>query len=174
MGVDAAGKVWVCTTGGAPGTWTQLNAPSSGTSLLAAVQYAPSVIATYDLTATSITAVDATNLTISFTAPTSGDVLVRLSGFTTLEGAVAGTSYLQFGLVTHGTSTQVGGLACMLAPATNTTWGMNLSAQFLLTGLSGTVSLDWAYKNVSGDNAYLQAGAAGVSAPAILEAWSAP
>lgn len=51
----------------------------SGTELLGLTAYGPSGDNTYSVTTTSDADVDATNLTVTFTAPASGNVLVKMS-----------------------------------------------------------------------------------------------
>jgi hypothetical protein len=60
-----------------------LPAAPASSGLLARIQYAPSSASTYLTTSGTIAAVDAANLTIAFTAPASGDVLLAEFGSTT-------------------------------------------------------------------------------------------
>jgi len=89
---------------------TQLGAPSPTApgAQLARVTYAPASIATYTITA-SVAALDTTNLTISFVAPPSGQVVLRaVFPFLLRPGAVIANSVAGFALfVTHSTTTPV-------------------------------------------------------------------
>jgi hypothetical protein len=82
--------------------------PAAASSPLAYVKYAPASLVAYAIT-TTLTALDTTNLTISFHAPQSGSVIIKASIYT--RGFAATTlgqeSMVMLGFVTHGTSTQV-------------------------------------------------------------------
>jgi hypothetical protein len=144
-----------------------------GTSLLARVQYVPSLEDTYSTTSQTVAVVDATNLTVSFKAPASGDVLIRLTG--TVE--VTGT-YEYWALLDHTSSAQRGSTATVAGAndAANA-----VTAVFLLTGLTPntTYQVDWAFAAASGSTAYLIVqGATGIpsqanAGPATMEVWSA-
>lgn len=91
----------------------------------------------------AMTAVDTTNLRITFTAPASGNVLVRLR-----TQVVGGTSYPQILLGALESSTVVGrGLPIGgLATAANTTLPMAQESEFLVTGVTaGSHTYDAAY-----------------------------
>lgn len=112
--------------------------------LLGGINYDPAVAvsaATSSLLA--MTALDTTNLRITFTAPASGNVLVRLR-----TCVVGGTSYPQILLGVLESSTVVGrGLPIGgLATAAGATLPMTQEAEFLITGLSaGSHTYDAAY-----------------------------
>jgi hypothetical protein len=115
-------------------------------------------------------ALDATNLTISFVAPASGDVLVRLSGSADTVGA---SNY--WGLCDHTTLAQVGFTACV-ASITYTT--IFAAPAFLITGLvAGNIyQYDWAGLGTVA-NLTVQ-GATGApsqpnAGPAVMEVWAA-
>ncbi len=146
-------------------------ASGGGGGLLARVQYAPAVYAANESTSTSLVVVDAVHLTIPFTAPASGDVLVRLTGACVLPV----TAYGYWALLDHTTAAQVGDTA--LAGYSGNTL---TSAPFLVTGLvSGDAyQYDWAYAT-SLTAIYLPVqGAQGIpdgvnTSPAVMEVWSA-
>ena len=146
-------------------------APASGSGLIARVQYAPSSYASNPSTSTSLVAVDATNLTIAFTVPASGDVLVRLTGACILPA----TAYGYWALLDHTSGFQVGDT--VLAGYSG---NFQSSAAFLITGLTPAANLqyNWAYAT-SLTAIYLPVqGAQGIpggtnGAPAVMEVWSA-
>lgn len=145
--------------------------------LLTCIQYAPSTVTAYSSTSTTPVAVDSTNLTVSFTAPSSGKVLVRLGGvyrWTAGSGAY-------WGLVDHGTTTLRGSL-------TQPGWNvpnvlLNYSVPFLITGLTaGTAyQFDWAWCVTSAASSQMwvqgsittTSGGANPQGPAVMEVWSA-
>lgn len=111
--------------------------------LLASAMYDPSSAATLSTASTlAMTALDTTNLRLTFTAPTSGNVMVRLRG--TVVGA---TSYPQIllgvlsGASVIGRGVPIGGLLT----AANTTLPLTQESQFIVTGLSGSQTWDAAY-----------------------------
>jgi hypothetical protein len=106
-------------TGGTGGKGALTIASSaSAASLLARQQYAPGTLATLTTSSGSLVAIDTTNLTVSFTAPASGAVLVRLSG--AIKGASGATvpSGVVWGLCVHSTTTPAGDSA--MVPVTST------------------------------------------------------
>jgi hypothetical protein len=150
-----------------------------GGGLLARVQYAPSVLTTYSTASATPSAMDATNLTISFTAPASGDVLVRLSACAN-QGDLPRSGY--FCLLDHTTGAQVGDSQYVVGPNTST-FTLAVSVPFLVTGLApGTAyQYDWGFFEsstaINGIFVLVQ-GAQGVpgnlySSPAVMEVWSA-
>lgn len=196
--LTAVGDLYVAT---GAGTVTRLAAGAAGTELLgngagvspsygvppgrqlAIVQYAPTTLATYALT-TSLATLDATNLTISFTVPANGQVLIEVDmwGFVqalTSEGLVA------FGLFTHSTTTQRGfttastGFQVTATGATVASFNVMHRVRFLLTGLTaGPLQLDLAAgSNTTGLNVYSQgptgAPSTSVAAPTIIRALAA-
>jgi hypothetical protein len=163
---QADGVKWAAASGGGGG-------------LLARVQYAPSVLHTYSTVSATPSAMDATNLTISFTAPASGDVLVRLSACAN-QGDSLRSGY--FCLLDHTTGAQVGDSQYVVGPNTDT-FTLAVSVPFLVTGLApGTAyQYDWGFfESSAATNGIfvLVQGAQGVpgnlySSPAVMEVWSA-
>lgn len=79
---------WRCTVSGSPGTWETLTFSAGGSgsgSPLARTFYRPTTAATYSITGTTTTVVDATNLTVTFTATTT-------AASATLEGFISGSN----------------------------------------------------------------------------------
>ena len=150
-------------------------------SLLACMEYAPSSLAAYTTTSTSPVAIDATNLTISFIAPASGAVLVRLSGVMGEDnGVLTWTGY--WCLLDH-TSQSVVGKVRPIA-AYESVWQPAITSMpFLLTGLTPgtTYQVDWGWFAYSGSLPKLSmhiVGATGTptdywACPANMEVWSA-
>jgi hypothetical protein len=164
---DATGKKFICTVAGTPGTWVQVGASLP---LLALVQYAPTTGVSKSTTSITLVAVDTTNLTFSFTAPASGRALVRLTAIAIIGGTFAES----WGLVTHGTSTQVGVTGAVTNAGTNNL----ISMPILLTGLTpGAVyALDWAWQtsNATGTASMnIGANTNNTYSPATMEVWSA-
>lgn len=109
--------------------------------LLAAKTYDPAVAVTKATTAAlAMTALDTTNLRLSFTVPANGSVLVRLQGV--LHGA---TTFPQIllgvleGATVRGRVAPVGGLT---GTALATTF-LPVEALFVVTGLTPAASLTW-------------------------------
>jgi hypothetical protein len=106
--------------------------------LLAGKNYDPSTaVSASTASLLAMTALDTTNLRLTFAAPTSGTVMVRLR--TCVVGAIA---YPQIilgvldGATVKGRGIPMGGLAT----AANTTLPLTLESQFLVTGLTPTTS----------------------------------
>lgn len=76
---------WWARNLGQVGGWAVLQ--SGSTALLGVTHYRAGSDTNYDVTATSFADVDATNLAATFTAPASGNVLVRLSAVVLQTGA---------------------------------------------------------------------------------------
>lgn len=110
-------------------------------SLLAGTCYDPAVAVTKATTAAqALTAIDTTNLRLTFTAPGSGKVLVRLQG--TLHGA---TTFPQILLGVLDGATVKGRTAPIGAPmgtALATTF-MSVESTFVVTGLTPGTSYTW-------------------------------
>ncbi len=78
--IDQTGKVFICTTAGTPGTWTQIGGGAAAGTILALKVYRPgSDTQTYNVTSGTLADIDATNLAVTFTAPASGNVIVRVT-----------------------------------------------------------------------------------------------
>lgn len=109
--------------------------------LLAGAAYDPAVAVSKATTALlALTAIDTTNLRLAFTAPSSGKVLVRLSG--TLHGA---TTYPQILLGVLEGATVRGRMAPagMLNGAAAATTFLTVEALFPVTGLTPGAALTW-------------------------------
>jgi hypothetical protein len=151
-------------------------ASAAASPLLAISQYAPGTAAVYSLT-TTFAALDTTNITVSFIAPASGNVLLRMSIAVDKGGASAGAT---LGVVTHGTSTQVGVQAGVLdGSATGSTTATYVSVPQKITGLTPGNTYQWdmaAVVNVTGPVMIAgnpTTGGSRVGGPAVMEVWAA-
>ena len=122
---------------------------------LAYVAYDPNPGVHLTITSSAMSAIDTTNLTVSFTAPNSGNVLVRLSGYFAQGN---GSAYMfTWALLTHGTTTAVAKQFVFGWQQTSTTsYGYNgrLFGEFVVSGLTPgqTYQYDWGY--AAGSNAW--------------------
>ncbi len=125
---------------------TTLGGGSPGT-LLARAQYAPSSVHTYtpvNIT-TGVTALDSTNLVVTFIAPPSGAVIVKLQAWCE-TGAAAADKHI-FAVVSStsspGTLVGVSGLAANSPTATLADNQVLASMEQLITGLTPGSSYTW-------------------------------
>lgn len=117
--------------------------------------------------------VDATDLDVAFVAPTSGSVVVHLTGY-----AVCGISTLQYrwglreGAVDIGTPWSV--MVSDDAGATNRS-GV-VTAKFNITGLTpgNTYTYKWSHARTNGGTSQINIGSSGFAAPAVMEVFVAP
>jgi hypothetical protein len=146
--------------------------------LLAIVQYAPSTRSTYTSNSTTLAAMDATNLTASFTAPASGAVLIRLTGYVDAPTSAVHTVW---GITDHTTTTTLYGVQMYVM---GTTSPATYSAAQRITGLTpGTVyQMDWALASDTASSTVTvfvrgltgtTAGTATQGSPALMEVWAA-
>jgi hypothetical protein len=116
----------------------------------------------YQNTSTSVlTALDTSNLRATFPAPASGNVLVRLTGDATTSGTYWG---LLSGATAKGPTVSAYGVNVSTAPGIR-------SVSLYITGLSGSVSLDWAAYNTGGTG--LGVLTTSSTDPATMEVWAA-
>jgi hypothetical protein len=164
-------------TGLANGTAAQ-DAAAFGqlTRLLAVVQYAPGTPATATVTGATLTAFDTTNLTIPFTAPLSGNVLLRAT--CEMDNGTTG-QIANLGWFLHGSSTVVGTIAVMKLQALSNN-SVQVCKAWLITGLTPGASLQYdlmGANNTGGTVSIFASGPTAASStdggPAVLEVWSA-
>lgn len=132
--------------------------------LLAAIKYDPATKVDINTTSATFADADATNLAVSFTAPATGKVLVRLNGYAV---GAAGSGY-SWGL--RSGTTDLDDRLIMY----NAYEGAK-SATFHIAGLTaGTAyTYKWSHALTLGTNVVkLQAG--GLQGPVTMEVWSAP
>ena len=134
LAVGSDGQVLTADSSQASGVkWA---AAGSSSAVLAQKIYNPGTLASYTITATSQTDVDATNLAVTFTAPSSGNVLVTLTaGFQIPNGAASAYTTLYWGLRESTTlifeSFMFGG-----AFLSSAAWDQMGTARFVVTGLT--------------------------------------
>jgi hypothetical protein len=140
-------------------------APSGTSALLAVVAYRAGSDATKDVTSTSFADFDATNLAVTFTAPASGKVLVRLSS--TMDNNGADNSYwaLREGTTTIGS--QLMSFSSAIA--------VGATAAIYVTGLTpgNSYTYKWAGKR-SGGGTSTRLYNGPTWGPSTMEVWSAP
>jgi hypothetical protein len=167
--ITQAGGIYVCTAAGTPGTWVAVSGGTGGAaSLLAVHAYAPGADGAVGVTySTTFVDLDATNAAVTFTAPASGNVLVRLTA--TTSGGVAATDYF-WGL--RESTTILGASANM--GAENIGLPQTLSAAFYLTGISaGSHTWKWAHRVSNASNPCgLACGP--THGQLVMEVWGAP
>lgn len=172
-GANTAAKLTV----GADGLFLQANsAQSTGLQyalpgLLAVTRYAPTSQTVYTSSSTTLADVDATNLSVAFTAPLSGNVLVRLTAYADIS---AGTGDGHWGL-RESTSDLAFSVARVVRNQAN---AVIASVAIYLTGVSaGSHTYKWSFAASSGTSTriIIQDGTAvGEWAPGIMEVWAAP
>lgn len=122
--------------------------------LLGSAYYEPATLQAYTIAATTLAAIDTTNLTVGFIAPSSGTVVVELEG---LVGVVSGSTAesLYWALFSHGTTTQVGYTTQAMASNDASIYA-RVQATIRITGLTyGTTNqIDWAWCTNSGSQSY--------------------
>jgi hypothetical protein len=120
----------------------------SASGVLAYTSYNPGTLSSYTTTSTTVSDVDATNLAVTFTAPTSGKVLVTLSGV----GGASGTANDNSLWALRESTTTIAGPSN--AHAGNGSANSNLTMSFVITGLTGgsSYTYKWAWKSSVGTN----------------------
>lgn len=143
-----------------------LSGGGGGGGLLAVVQYRPGSATDVPTTGTTLTAVDATNLSVTFTAPASGKVLVRLSS---TGYANATTSHLMWGVLDSG-----GAVVYAASYVTQSASQQAHHRSFLVTGLTASASYTYrfAHARSAATNGSTRYG--GNDGPAVIEVWEAP
>lgn len=137
--------------------------------LLAQKTYNPSSATAVTTASTTPNAVDATNLAVTFIAPASGSVLVRLQASANLvSGSLGG---IDWGLLSGGT--QLGAMSYVTA----STVGLRCFQTIPVTGLTPRqqYTIQWAHASESGSTTvrtvYGGGNAVGSYGPAIMEVW---
>jgi len=155
-----------------------MSAGRGGVTGLLGVAQVGGTYSVYRCSSESLVPVDATNLTVLFTAPTSGRVLVRLNAWT----AVPSNYPLIFGVLDHATGQLHGDPG--LVNGGSATGSTYVSFAVLITGLipSASYHFDWGYA-VQGthgsETGIIEIGLNNgppiwcYGAPAVMEVWSA-
>jgi hypothetical protein len=184
---DVASSSYIAVSGyGVQGPQGAQGASPPVSSPLAYVRYAPATAASYALT-TSLAAVDTTNLTIRFTAPQSGSVILRASIFTlvTNSSTVNTQCFMGLAFVNHGTNTQVSPSQrfvdwVLQAAQTGVFQGGIINYETEVTGLSPGTNYQWDLAGYywvgggtgAGANLYADAGTAGTTTgPAVISVY---
>jgi hypothetical protein len=152
-------------SGGVP-AWVA--APTIDAALLGRTSYDPGTVTTYTISSATLADVDATNLSLGFTAPASGNVLVVLSAFATEPGTASQLAY--WGL-RAGTNDVAGSIAAVIRSDTSAWPGRRPTYRIPFTGLSGAYTWKWASACSSGSFTF---DAGGDSGAAVMEAWALP
>lgn len=156
---------------GAQGTQGPQGTQGTGSALIGYIQYEPSSEVTYNNSGASFAAYDATNLSVSFVAPTSGTVLVRLTARCQVT-----SGYGYFGLLDHTSHSQYADSAMVTGNISGSPI-QTFSVPIVVSGLTAgtTYQFDWAGLG-TGLNLFVQgaAGAPGTAyaGPAIMEVWA--
>jgi hypothetical protein len=152
VAVDLTGNWWVCSTAGVPGTWVNQNAAAgsttSGRFLVPPVFYQPASSTTFTNGGggTLVAVASGSIYTGTFTAPTSGSVIVT-AAFD--YGCSQTASAIAWGLCPTGTTSPVVGNT-IVTHAAIAAVSFAQTLVFPLGGLSGTYCLDvmWAIQTV--------------------------
>ncbi len=170
-GAVAATDEFVVARSGANNKISGSRVASSG--ILAVTQYAPGSIADKSVTGTTLTALDTTNLTVSFTVPDSGIVLVMFHA----AMVAPSTGTLSLGLKNHSGGAQLGNTWDNVESID--TNARAASIFWYLTGLSaGTLGIDIAAGVTTGTGHIYAQGRTGASSsggvgPALIVVHSA-
>jgi hypothetical protein len=162
LAIGSAGR-WLRVSGGVP-VW-DTTAPSSA--LLARTVYDPGSVATYTTSSATMADVDATNLSIAFTSPASGNIVVILAAFADKPtGGIGAWGLRESSSLVSGSEAKVLGVT-----------GAFLGNQRCIyrnafTGLSGSKTWKWAYARETSGSWSIYAG--GDPGPAIMEVWALP
>lgn len=146
-------------------TIKDFDASGGGVGLIGFTAYNPGTQQIVSATSTAMVDVDATNLVVGFTAPPSGKVLVRLTGY----GIGAATTGLSWALREGSTD---------LLPEASLVYGVadqRFSVTIPQTGVAaGAHSYKWAHSRPSGAGTVSTryGGTSGQAGPAIMEVWA--
>lgn len=142
-----------------------IDSAGGGGGLIGVTRYRPGSDSTIYTMTTTPALVDATNLTVTFTAPASGNVLVRFTGTVNMSGT-AGTE--QYWALWEG-GALVGSNTSKVAGSGNF---FQVSTAFYLTGISGgSHTYQWAGWKISANAALLSGGP--TYGAAVMEVWAA-
>jgi hypothetical protein len=183
LGAGAAGGAGAYGLSGPAGTSgpqeaTGAREPGSGSTGLLGVAQVSGGYSVYRCSSESMVPVDATNLSVLFTAPASGRVLVRLNAWTAVQ-----LNYpLIFGVLDHTTGRLLGDPG--LVNGGSATGNAYVSFAVLITGLipSCPYHFDWGYAVQGTDGSETGIIEVGLNsgppiwcygAPAVMEVWSA-
>jgi hypothetical protein len=145
--------------------------PNTTSNLLAYTSYNPASATSVTTSSSTFADVDATNLSVTFTVPPSGKVLIRQTAVAVVNNASA---VYAWNLRTTGGS-DVSGTANTIQVNTNMA---KISAASVITGLTPGASLTYRWGHeVSSNSGFIRYGDDGTSSghygPAIMEVWDA-
>lgn len=165
---------WVLTASNGLPVWAVNGGGGGGTGgLLAHLVYNPAGRTDYGTTTTAWAAADSTNLSVTFTAPTSGKVVIRLSA---MAWGVTNEVSLQWGVGPHGGAVVASTEAAVISAGSSQA-RTRVSLDCYITGLTAgsSYTYDWFFSaSFNGFNVAFSAGG-GVtgSAAAIMDVWAA-
>jgi hypothetical protein len=138
----------------------------SGSGLLGIVSYNPGAITSLQTSSATFVDADATNLKVTFTAPSSGQVLVRLTAGRTLSG----TTPVQYWNIRTGGADIAGTEGVMSASTTRSRNSHSAVISGLTAGVAYTYT--WGHR-VTGTAATSTISTGSTDGPAVIEVWSA-
>lgn len=156
-----AGGIGFWQVGGSGGS-----VPSGTLSRLARKAYNPASVTTYSITSNTYVNLDATNLTVTFAAPSSGTVWVRLEASALIPGG--GATYLNFNVRSSGsdiadTAARMLGSGAMQGRCINTA---------RVTGLTSGATYTYAFGVAEVGTGTASVYAGGDLGPAIIEVFA--
>lgn len=143
--------------------------------MLAVTRYAPNPVVIYSHTKSDIPldAIDSTNLQITFTAPSTGNVMVNLKAWQD----VSGSGSMLWGLIESGADVAGASAVVNRDFSTGDLTTLSVYISGLTPGSSHTYLWGWSNGDTmrlfAGDGTS-QDGGAHIWAPAIMEVWKAP
>lgn len=150
-------------------TVKDFDAPGGGVGLIGLTQYHPAANIAISVTSTTFADVDATNLVVSFTAPPSGKVLVRLSALFSTPGSGQNSWWN----LRSGSSDVVDSEVYLSNIAASTASFFSPSVR--ISGLTPGTAYTWKWgaKNSGGSaNLYVGRTASVPQGPAVMEVWA--
>lgn len=141
--------------------------------LLAITAYKPASVTIYETTSTTLADVDATNMSVTFTAPASGNVLVRLSAYSDYNDVNSSEAF--WGL--RESTTDLAGSVTRVLRVAELGY---LSVAMYISGIgAGSHTYKWSYAIASGgqkNRIIIQDGSVAINkwGPGIMEVWAAP
>ncbi len=135
--------------------------------LLATKVYNPAVAAYVSTASATPADLDATNLAVSFTAPPSGRVLVRM----TTRVSVAANTDLLWNL--REGSSDVAGTSAIIHYIANQYGGERISHVCEISGLTPGTTKTYKWGHARGSGGACETGMGGTAGPAVMEVWDA-